>query len=121
MIDKKPREFWLSPILLNKDLNFTYVDDNRSIDAIHVIEWKAFDDLFGKYNDITGKYLALEAKYIKAVGALTQIRDAPGLGGLDYRSTKKWREVSMEVIDHIATDTLKELGEPELAKPTPSC
>ena len=45
-----------------------------------------------------------EVEALKAV--LEQIRDTPGLGGLDHRSTKKWRESSMAVIDSIAREAL---------------
>jgi hypothetical protein len=38
--------------------------------------------------------------------ALEQIKDTPGLGGLDHTSTKAWRESSMRIIDKIAHEAL---------------
>jgi hypothetical protein len=38
--------------------------------------------------------------------ALEQIKDTPGLGGLDHTSTKAWRESSMRIIDKIAREAL---------------
>ena len=43
--------------------------------------------------------------------ALQLIKYAPALGGLDYKSTKKWREGTMKVIDQVSKEALAKVDQ----------
>lgn len=59
-----------------------------------------------RHNIVMKENQALKQSLRAAYESLQQIRDTPGLGGLDFTSTKKWRESSMKIINNIATETL---------------
>ncbi len=94
MSEQNKREFWANWMAMESSLS-------EAKDVTPKAEWEDLRCYVEK-----SAYAALETKLAECVAALEQIRDTPGLGGLDFTSKKKWRESSMAIIDKIAREVL---------------
>lgn len=92
---REAREFWTDGIIAKDDMLEASQYQADGWDLTHVIEHSEYERVLNLLSD--------------AVKVIELIRDIPGLGGMDYKSTKRWREESMKSIDYAAKEFLKKV------------